>query len=119
MSDRRRELPSVDRLLREPRIASLLDRAPRTLVVAAVRETLDAARRRRGGPPDDWAQEVEERLALRSGRSLRTVLNATGVVLHTNLGRAPLARAALDALAAVQTCEAEERSIKSGQPVSL
>jgi L-seryl-tRNA(Ser) seleniumtransferase len=44
---------------------------------------------------------VRERLALRTGRSLRPVLNATGVVLHTNLGRAPLAHAALDALAAV------------------
>jgi L-seryl-tRNA(Ser) seleniumtransferase len=43
---------------------------------------------------------VRERLALRTGRSLRPVLNATGVVLHTNLGRAPLAHAALEALEA-------------------
>jgi L-seryl-tRNA(Ser) seleniumtransferase len=101
MTDPRRELPSVDRLLREPGIASLLEAAPRDVVVAAVRDTVNAARRRRAGPPDDWAEEVRERLALRTGRSLRPVLNATGVVLHTNLGRAPLARAALDALAAV------------------
>ena len=101
MNDPRRELPSVDRLLREPGIASLLDAAPREAVVAAVRDTVDAARRRRAGPPEDWADEVRERLALRTGRSLRPVLNATGVVLHTNLGRAPLARAALDALAAI------------------
>jgi L-seryl-tRNA(Ser) seleniumtransferase len=101
MTDRRRELPSVDRLLREPGIAALLEAAPRDVVVAAVRDTVDAARRRRAGAPDDWADEVRERLALRTGRSLRPVLNATGVVLHTNLGRAPLARAALDALAAV------------------
>ncbi len=101
MTDRRRELPSVDRLLREPGIVALLEGAPRDVVVAAVRDTVEAARLRRAGPPDDWADEVRERLALRTGRSLRPVLNATGVVLHTNLGRAPLARAALDALVAV------------------
>jgi L-seryl-tRNA(Ser) seleniumtransferase len=101
VTDPRRALPSVDHLLREPAIAALLGDAPREAVVAAVRETVDAARRSRAGAPDDWADEVRERLALRTGRSLRPVLNATGVVLHTNLGRAPLARAALDALAAV------------------
>jgi L-seryl-tRNA(Ser) seleniumtransferase len=101
MTDPRRELPSVDRLLRDPGVASLLDVAPRDAVVAAVRDTVDAARRRRAGPPDDWAEEVRERLALRTGSSLRPLLNATGVVLHTNLGRAPLARAALDALATI------------------
>lgn len=101
MTDPRRALPSVDHLLREPAIAALLDGAPRDAVVAAVRDTVDAARRRRAGPPEDWADEVRERLVLRTGRSLRPVLNATGVVLHTNLGRAPLARAALDALGAI------------------
>jgi L-seryl-tRNA(Ser) seleniumtransferase len=101
VTDPRRELPSVDRLLRDPAVASLLDVAPRDAVVAAVRDTVDAARRRRAGPPDDWAEEIRERLALRTGRSLRGVLNATGVVLHTNLGRAPLARAALDALTSI------------------
>jgi L-seryl-tRNA(Ser) seleniumtransferase len=101
VTDPRRELPSVDRLLRDPAVASLLDVAPRDAVVAAVRDTVDAARRRRAGPPDDWAEEIRERLALRMGRSLRGVLNATGVVLHTNLGRAPLARAALDALTSI------------------
>jgi L-seryl-tRNA(Ser) seleniumtransferase len=99
VTDRRRELPSVDLLLRDPGIAALLDAAPRSAVVAAVRDALDAARRRRAGVPDDWTADVRERLALRTGRSLRPVLNATGVVLHTNLGRAPLAHAALEALA--------------------
>ena len=101
MTDRRRELPSVDRLLREPEVDALLDLAPRTAVVEAVRATLAAARTRRAGPPDDWAAEIRERLAERRRPSLRPVLNATGVVLHTNLGRAPLARAAIEALTAV------------------
>ena len=97
MSDARRELPSVDRLLREPAVAALLERAPRNLVVAAVREALAQARDSRSGPPADWPAEIAERLARRSAASLHAVLNATGVVLHTNLGRAPLAPAAIEA----------------------
>jgi L-seryl-tRNA(Ser) seleniumtransferase len=69
--------------------------------VAAAREAVDAARRARAGIPLDWGEEVRERLARRLRPSLRPVLNATGVVLHTNLGRAPLAPAAIAAAAAV------------------
>ncbi|MEP7175894.1 MAG: L-seryl-tRNA(Sec) selenium transferase [Gemmatimonadales bacterium] len=101
MTDSRRELPSVDRLLREPEVDALLRSAPRPAVVAAVREALVAARTRRAGPPDDWATEIRDRLAARQGPGLRPVLNATGVVLHTNLGRAPLAEPALAALTAI------------------
>jgi L-seryl-tRNA(Ser) seleniumtransferase len=101
MSDARRGLPSVDRLLREPAVAALLERAPRNLVVAAVREALAQARESRSGPPADWPAEIAERVARRSASSLHAVLNATGVVLHTNLGRAPLAPAALEAVRAV------------------
>jgi L-seryl-tRNA(Ser) seleniumtransferase len=101
MTDPRRALPSVDLLLREPAVEALLEQAPRNAVVAAVREALDAARIRRAGPPDDWGSEVRERLAASTLLSLRPVLNATGVVLHTNLGRAPLAAAAIRAIAEV------------------
>jgi L-seryl-tRNA(Ser) seleniumtransferase len=101
VSDERRQLPSVDRLLRDPTVATLLDQAPRNAVVAAVRAALEAARQSRSGPPDDWAQEIGERLTLVTARSLRPVLNATGVVLHTNLGRAPLAPAAWEAMRAI------------------
>ena len=100
MTDQRRALPSVDLLLRDPGIARLLASAPRTAVVEAVRESIGAARRR-AGPPDDWAADVTERLGRRSLPSLRPVLNATGVVLHTNLGRAPLADEAVAAVAAL------------------
>ena len=99
MTDPRRDLPSVDRLLREPGVDALLHGAPRGAVVAAIRETLAAARSRRAGPPDDWATEIRERLVEHARPGLRPVLNATGVVLHTNLGRAPLAEAAVEALA--------------------
>ncbi|HEY3011839.1 MAG TPA: L-seryl-tRNA(Sec) selenium transferase [Gemmatimonadales bacterium] len=101
MTDSRRQLPSVDRLLHQPGIEALLEIAPRSAVVAAVRESLEAARSRRAGPPDRWEEDVRERLAQKTGATLLPVLNATGVVLHTNLGRAPLADAAIQAMIAV------------------
>jgi L-seryl-tRNA(Ser) seleniumtransferase len=101
MTDRRRQLPSVDRLLHQPGIQELLGMAPRGAVVAAVRESIEAARTRRAGPPERWEEDVRERLARRTGPSLVPVLNATGVVLHTNLGRAPLAVPAIQAMTAV------------------
>lgn len=101
MTDPRRGLPSVDRLLGEPAIQTLLEAAPRSVVLAAAREALAAARAAGGAPPADWAEEIRERVARHSTPSLRPVLNATGIVLHTNLGRAPLAEAALDAMAAI------------------
>ena len=101
MADPRRDLPSVDRLLREPGVAAMLAEVPRPAVLRAVRETLEAARLRRAGAPEDWAGEIRERLAAAIRPGLRTVLNATGVVLHTNLGRAPLALEAAAAVASV------------------
>jgi L-seryl-tRNA(Ser) seleniumtransferase len=99
--DRRRQLPSVDRLLHQPGIQQLLELAPRSAVVAAVRESLEAARTRRAGPPQHWEDDVRERLVQNAGPGLAPVLNATGVVLHTNLGRAPLAPQAIQAMLSV------------------
>ena len=101
MTDPRRQLPSVDRLMHQPAVQELLHLAPRGAVIAAVRESLDAARTRRAGPPEQWEEDIRERLVRRTGSELRPVLNATGVVLHTNLGRAPLADAAIRAMLAV------------------
>lgn len=97
MTDPRRGLPSVDRLLQDPAVQALLTRAPRNLVVAAARDAVAAARSGREVPVD-WGAEVAERVARRAAPSLHPVLNATGVVLHTNLGRAPLAAAAVQAI---------------------
>jgi L-seryl-tRNA(Ser) seleniumtransferase len=88
-------------LLDSPEIAPLLARAPRTLVTEAIRTVIDAARiDPSSSPPDNdaWAQAIDAQLAKRERPSLRPVINATGVVLHTNLGRAPLAAAALQAI---------------------
>ena len=100
MNDRRRRLPSVDGLLRDPEVEKLLKTSPRAVVLSAVRASLEAARTRRAGPPEDWAADIAARVEDRRRTGLRPVLNATGVILHTNLGRAPLARAAIDAVAA-------------------
>ena len=104
MTDARRALPSVSTLLESPAVRPLFDRAPRSVVTDAVRRTLDAARAEPSRAPADadaWASAVSAQLDATLRPSLRRVLNGTGVVLHTNLGRAPLPRAAIDAIAAV------------------
>ena len=88
-----RELPAVHQLLdRLP--ASLTDAIPHDLVVAEVRRALDAARAEilsgAAGNGAPLEQRVEAALAALLRPSLRRVINATGVVVHTNLGRAPL-----------------------------
>src|SRR5690349_14238470 len=102
-ADQRRALPSVNALLELPAMRPLLERAPRANVVDAVRAVIDAARAGDGAPRDEagWVAAVDRELA-RTGRPpLRPVINASGVVLHTNLGRAPLADAAIEAIAAI------------------
>ncbi|GIW51375.1 MAG: L-seryl-tRNA(Sec) selenium transferase [Gemmatimonadales bacterium] len=100
MNDLRRSLPAVSRLLEEAKSAGLLDRHSRALVVQAIRSSLAEARAARGEPPaEGWVAAIERHLAQRHRRSLRPAINATGVVLHTNLGRAPLALAARSAMA--------------------
>ena len=101
MTDTRRRLPSIERLLADPGVAGLLAHAPRSAVVAAARDAVASARAGRSGPPENWAAEIADRLRLGLAQSLAPVLNATGVVLHTNLGRAPLAAGAVRAVADV------------------
>lgn len=104
MTDPRRSLPSVDTLLRAEPMRALLERVPRQLVVDAVRDALDRARREPESAPRDesgWGKVVDAALAARERRSLRPVYNATGVVLHTNLGRAPLPAAAIAAMSEI------------------
>ena len=99
MSDPRRRLPAVDAVLAEPDVTALLAAHPRSLVVRAVRDTIDHARVNGGTtPPEGWGAAVGARVQQLAAPSLLPVINATGVVLHTNLGRAPLARAAREAM---------------------
>ncbi len=117
MSDARRLIPSLERLLESDAFAGILEAHPRGLVVQHLRTELDRVRRELndgkgsvvdpGALPRDvedpqlYAVGVEERLRVSATPSLRSVINGTGVILHTNLGRAPLADSALDAMASV------------------
>ncbi|HEV8409750.1 MAG TPA: L-seryl-tRNA(Sec) selenium transferase [Gemmatimonadaceae bacterium] len=105
-ADRRRSLPAVGTLLEFDGVRRLLANAPRELVTDVVRAVIEDARRGSvpAPPADDeraWVGAIESALADRQRSTLRRVINATGVVLHTNLGRAPLANAALDAIRTV------------------
>ena len=84
-----RDLPSVDELVR-----GLDD----PLAVDAARSVLEGAREeiRGGGEPTDLSVRLQAELAALRAPRLRRVLNATGVLVHTNLGRAPLPEAALE-----------------------
>ena len=102
-----RALPKVDRLLEREDISALAVAHPRTLVTDAIRETLDALRAdilsgiEADTTEDAVASAVVLRVALKAKRSLRRVINATGIVVHTNLGRSQLAQAAVDAVTEV------------------
>jgi L-seryl-tRNA(Ser) seleniumtransferase len=98
-----RKLPAVDQLLRDAAIQDLVERYGAPAVTDAIRATLVDARAeiRNGGaalPLSGWPQAVGQRLAAAEQPTLRPVINATGVVIHTNLGRAPLSRHALEAI---------------------
>lgn len=91
-----RDLPAVHEILE--RLPPALKRFPRELVVGEIRRALNDARSRiQGGQPNGATIEsrVEQALARLEQASLRRVINATGVVLHTNLGRAPLGHIAV------------------------
>jgi L-seryl-tRNA(Ser) seleniumtransferase len=112
MSDLSR-LPQVDALLRTDTIGSLVAHHGRKVVTDAIRETIEAARAsaRQGAEVPDLERitaAVVESLAARARAGQRRVLNATGVVLHTNLGRAPLSDTARkEALEAAGYCDLE------------
>ncbi|GAA1915194.1 L-seryl-tRNA(Sec) selenium transferase [Nocardioides marmoribigeumensis] len=96
MDDPRRRTPRTDAVLAAPTVAAAADRLGRDRVKAAVVEVL--AECRAGSlAPEDVVDAVVARLP-GSSTSMRPVVNATGVVVHTNLGRAPLSTAALEAV---------------------
>src|SRR5712692_7741852 len=95
-ADLLRQIPSVDELLAQPRLAALVQRVDRELLVEVTRTVLADLRGRITGEGAVVALDssaLEERIASMVERmlasSLEPVINATGVILHTNLGRAP------------------------------
>ena len=101
-----RALPSVDELLRLPAVAALMETGGHSAVTGAARAVLERLREQiAAGNLDEHALEIalaalpeaiERELRHSMQYSLRPLINATGVVLHTNLGRAPLSQAAID-----------------------
>ncbi|MER7011763.1 L-seryl-tRNA(Sec) selenium transferase [Saccharopolyspora sp. NPDC000359] len=113
MTDPRQHVPGTDRVLTHPDVAAATDHLGHQLVKEAVHT---AQRRARDGeiPP---AEVITETLALLpdSASSSRPVLNATGVLLHTNLGRAPLSRAAVEALGRASGTTDVELDLSTGR----
>ncbi len=103
MENKFRSLPSVDKLLSDSRIKQLDDIYPHDLLVDLIRQRLDQERTSiAGGAPSSTIDEIAESIrarvnALASPRP-RYLINATGVILHTNLGRAPLSKEAIAAM---------------------
>jgi len=106
-----RNLPAVDRLLHEEVIDNLLMRLPRRIVLEAVQETIasyrDAITEMSGSEnnpetidlsPEKLAEEAAALAEKMAGMNLKSLINATGIIIHTNLGRAPLPEAAVEAL---------------------
>jgi len=101
-----RKLPAVDALLREAAFTWHITQYGQEAVTAAARDALDDARRAiASGEPaplkSDWPALIDARLSIAFQPSIRSVINATGVIIHTNLGRAPLSKAARTAVDAM------------------
>ncbi|MEA5365253.1 L-seryl-tRNA(Sec) selenium transferase [Amycolatopsis sp., V23-08] len=113
MADPRRAIPRTDTVLAEPPVAKAAETLGRDLVKALV---VAAQQRARAGEiePGEVVDEVLARLPV-TVSSLRPVLNATGVLVHTNLGRAPLSPAALDAVVAAGGTTDVEFDLETGE----
>ncbi len=102
-----RDLPAIDKLLEWDAVQPFIEVHGRETVVQSLRETLQDIREKLLARTintvslDEIFQQVAQQLADRATLSLRPVINATGVIIHTNLGRAPLSLDAIDAMNAV------------------
>ena len=107
----------MDALLKRPEVGPWIERHGRETVKEALRGALDGARAEPGRPygPDDLLGAAEDALAKAARPSLQRALNGTGVVLHTNLGRAPLADVARRALAEAAGYGSVELALDTGR----
>lgn len=108
MSNVLRRIPSVNELLETKPLKQLINAASRTVVVDGVREFLDhmrsdlqAAAEKASAGPTELAESIADWIRRNERLSLQPVINATGILLHTGLGRAPLAEEAIAAMAQV------------------
>jgi L-seryl-tRNA(Ser) seleniumtransferase len=106
MSNVFRNIPSVNELLDSPPLRQLVDRANRSTVIAGVRRFLDNLRTEiqtatadiKVPTPGELAERIAHWIATEATPNLRPTINATGILLHTGLGRAPLAESAIQAI---------------------
>lgn len=119
-----RNLPSVNQLLEHPQLQKMIETANHSVVVEGVRTFLDDVREQIKSASDEvhvpTANELAEKIAswLKSAETsnLRPVINGTGIILHTGLGRAPLAKSALHAICDISENYASvELDLKTGQ----
>jgi L-seryl-tRNA(Ser) seleniumtransferase len=118
-----RLLPAVERVLNLPQVVSVTAQHGRAVVTTWVRQALGALRNGQSGfvPATAAAlealvvQRVSERAQSAAAQRMRKVINGTGIVIHTNLGRAPLAAAALEALREAAECTNVEVDLESGE----
>lgn len=119
-TDPRRNLPSVSALIEFPKVVSLVQEFSRAFVLEAINDSLEAYRQ--GIKPGDDAPDVEQvaddveaRLVREEHERLRPVVNATGILLHTGLGRAVLPQAATEALGQLDGCCNLQIDLESGK----
>ena len=118
-----RLLPAVEKVLNLPAVVPLCTQYGRTTVTAWVREILSDIRNGRMGDLPAESAEAEalvvHRLSEAASRAalqrMRKVINGTGIVIHTNLGRAPLAQAAVQAMTAAAACTNLEVDLSTGR----
>jgi len=112
LQDKLRRIPGVDQLLLNPAVRTWVGKTSRTFVVGEIQQLLDEVRAAIRAGDESLGQAVdgeqlvvllEDRIRMHLRPVLRPVINATGVVLHTNLGRAPLSMAAQQCLSAVSS----------------
>lgn len=107
--NRLRNIPSVSELLESPQLKSLIDRVSHNVVVETARSLVDDLRTevKRAAdativpPVADLAERIARRILREEQPKLRSVINATGILLHTGLGRAPLAEEAVEEMALI------------------
>lgn len=127
LQTRLRQLPAIDELLRSHPVGALIKQYGRSLTTSALREASDNYRQQiingataptTDTPEDDTASIViagEQQLQHWTQTQLRPVFNLTGTVLHTNLGRAPLPRVAIDAMSKLAAASNVEFDLNSGR----
>ncbi|HEX7265722.1 MAG TPA: L-seryl-tRNA(Sec) selenium transferase [Candidatus Dormibacteraeota bacterium] len=108
-------LPAVGRLINQPHYAGLVEEFGRVQVVEAIREQVAAERDHEVLDDVERSRRVSARLRSNAAPRLRRVINASGVILHTNLGRAPLSRTSIDALAVAGGYSNLELDLETGR----